>query len=79
MKFFLKQRYRALAVAAAVFSGAPSDTFAQARPNVIFIVADDMGYADMGTQGARGFKTGFIGGGFQLRRSIRMIEIGQRE
>lgn len=28
-----------------------------APPNVIFIVADDMGYADLGTQGARGFKT----------------------
>jgi arylsulfatase len=27
------------------------------RPNVILIVADDMGYADLGTQGARGFKT----------------------
>ncbi len=27
------------------------------RPNIILIVADDMGYADMGTQGARGFKT----------------------
>jgi len=27
------------------------------QPNVVFIVADDMGYADMGTQGARGFKT----------------------
>ncbi len=26
-------------------------------PNVVFIVADDMGYADMGTQGARGFQT----------------------
>ena len=26
-------------------------------PNVVFIVADDMGYADLGTQGARGFKT----------------------
>src|SRR6188768_2466618 len=26
-------------------------------PNVVLIVADDMGYADMGTQGARGFKT----------------------
>ena len=26
-------------------------------PNVIFIVADDMGYADLGTQGARVFKT----------------------
>ena len=28
-----------------------------APPNVILIVVDDMGYADMGTQGARGFKT----------------------
>lgn len=26
-------------------------------PNVVFIVADDMGYSDMGTQGAQGFKT----------------------
>ncbi len=31
--------------------------YAIERPNVIFIVADDMGYSDMGTQGARGFKT----------------------
>ncbi|XZE18615.1 sulfatase family protein [Pirellulaceae bacterium SH449] len=27
------------------------------RPNIVLIVADDMGYADMGTQGAMGFKT----------------------
>ena len=26
-------------------------------PNIVFIVADDMGYADLGTQGATGFKT----------------------
>ncbi len=32
-------------------------TNATDRPNIVFIVADDMGYADMGTQGARGFKT----------------------
>ncbi len=34
-----------------------SVSWATERPNVIFIVADDMGYADLGTQGARGFKT----------------------
>src|SRR5688500_7743234 len=28
-----------------------------ARPNVVLIVVDDMGYADLGTQGARSFKT----------------------
>ena len=28
-----------------------------ATPNVVFIVADDMGYADLGVQGAKGFRT----------------------
>ncbi len=32
-------------------------TVQAAPPNVILIVADDMGYADMGTQGAKGLKT----------------------
>ncbi len=35
----------------------PGRAVAADRPNVVFIVADDMGYADMGTQGAQGFKT----------------------
>ena len=35
----------------------PGAMQAAKRPNVLVIVADDMGYADMGTQGARGFKT----------------------
>lgn len=30
---------------------------AAVTPNIVFIVADDMGYADLGTQGATGFKT----------------------
>jgi arylsulfatase A-like enzyme len=35
-------------------SGAAPDP---ARPNVVLIMTDDMGYADMSCQGARGFKT----------------------
>jgi arylsulfatase len=31
-------------------------------PNVVLIVADDMGYADLGVQGARGFKTPHLDG-----------------
>ena len=34
-----------------------SESWAAESPNVIFIVADDMGYADLGAQGALGFKT----------------------
>lgn len=30
---------------------------AAAQPNIVFIVADDMGYADLGVQGAKGFRT----------------------
>ncbi len=45
---------RALAlIAAGLTSAAAADT----PPNIVFIVADDMGYADLGVQGARGFKT----------------------
>ena len=44
----------ALALAAGLVWSAPA---AESPPNVILIMVDDMGYADMGTQGARGFKT----------------------
>ena len=50
---FLLSTFSFLLCSAAAFAAAP----ATPPPNVIFIVADDMGYADMGTQGARGFKT----------------------
>lgn len=39
-----------------VFAGANSQTCGS-TPNVILIVADDMGYADLGVQGAVGFQT----------------------
>ena len=42
-----------------------SVSWATDPPNVIFIVADDMGYADLGTQGARGFKTTLGGSAVQ--------------
>ncbi len=45
-----------LLLVCALLQSVPS-TYGIERPNVIFIVADDMGYSDMGTQGARGFKT----------------------
>jgi arylsulfatase A-like enzyme len=44
-------------IAACLAFVASQSSFAAPPPNVIFIVADDMGYADMGTQGAKGFKT----------------------
>ncbi len=45
-----------LALLSLFIAGAPRLGAAE-PPNVVLIVADDMGYADMGVQGARGFKT----------------------
>ncbi len=49
---------RALCLAFVLLSpfSLPHSAFA-AQPNIVFIVADDMGYADLGTQGAKGFQT----------------------
>jgi len=48
-----------IAAAAALSLSAAAETH---PPNVILIVADDMGYADMNCQGARGFKTPHLDG-----------------
>ena len=54
----------AVAAAAAKFglllllaAGLPSRSFAQRPPNVVVIFIDDMGYADIGPFGAKGFRT----------------------
>src|SRR5262245_46670507 len=48
----------ALALATLVIIGiAPTSLHAQDKPNIIFIFADDLGYADVGCYGATGFKT----------------------
>jgi arylsulfatase A-like enzyme len=39
-----------------LFAGAASDT-ASRKPNILFILADDMGYADVGCFGARDYRT----------------------
>jgi arylsulfatase len=44
----------ALAGLAASHAAAPA---ADRPPNIILIVADDMGWADLGVQGAKGFRT----------------------
>ena len=37
--------------------GAATDGSRPARPNVLFLIADDLGYADLGVQGCRDIPT----------------------
>ncbi|MCB2067615.1 MAG: sulfatase-like hydrolase/transferase [Erythrobacter sp.] len=46
-----------LAISAAALTLLPSLTQAQDRPNIVFIMADDMGYADLSVTGAQGYTT----------------------
>jgi hypothetical protein len=45
------------------------------RPDIALLVADDMGYADLGTQGARGFQTPHLD---RLARHLRDSLTGVR-
>src|SRR4051794_41758127 len=47
----------AAAVAALAMHATPSFAAAGAKPNIIFIVGDDMGYADIGVHGCRDIPT----------------------
>lgn len=47
----------AVCIAFCGHAGHAAGALVDAAPNVVLIVADDMGYADLGVQGARGFKT----------------------
>ena len=46
-----------LLVALVVFSGAEAILAADRKPNVIFIMADDLGYAELGCYGQKWIKT----------------------
>lgn len=47
----------ALAAQLAAVEPDPAPLRAQAAPNVVFVLADDLGWGDLGVQGARGFQT----------------------
>ncbi len=49
--------YRFIILFASVFMGASAVVAAATRPNVIFIIADDLGYGDLSCYGQQNFKT----------------------
>ncbi|MBM4155941.1 MAG: sulfatase, partial [Lentisphaerae bacterium] len=55
-----RNAFHSILAAAALLSAAPSSAAPEPRPNVVVILADDLGYADLGCQGSAEVKSPHI-------------------